>query len=48
MKCKLCKREMGIGEDSSKYCDGYCTQCYAESEAELEVTETEPFYSMRQ
>ena len=28
MKCKGCKTEMGCGETSDEYCDGYCVNCY--------------------
>ena len=36
-KCKSCGIEMGVGEASIEYCDGYCTDCYEESNSnELE------------
>jgi len=28
MKCKGCGEEMGEGETSDEYCDGYCVFCY--------------------
>jgi len=28
MRCKGCGIEMGIGETSMEYCDGFCSQCY--------------------
>lgn len=32
MKCKKCGREMGTGEASIEYCDGYCVECYETKE----------------
>ena len=28
MKCKKCKQELGTGETSIEYCDGFCVNCY--------------------
>ena len=33
MKCKKCKMEMGEGENTKEYYNGYCTNCY-QSESE--------------
>jgi len=27
-RCKCCGKEMGIGEASIEYCDGFCSKCY--------------------
>ena len=33
MKCKKCNKEMGTGESSIEYCDGYCANCYDGTES---------------
>lgn len=47
-KCKMCGREMGYGEASIEYCDGYCTECYGrESHAPEQVDLPEGWQSKK-
>ncbi|MBD3407010.1 MAG: hypothetical protein GF411_12905 [Candidatus Lokiarchaeota archaeon] len=29
--CKSCNRDMGVGEDSTEYCEGVCVNCYGKT-----------------
>lgn len=40
MRCKRCKQEMGVGEASSEYCDGFCINCYGKCDCCTEGSNT--------
>ncbi len=46
MKCRGCNKEMGYGEASIEYCDGFCAYCYGkERNSKMMIPQYKEFHN---